>query len=274
RQVDGSEKRITVELGDHAIFPVHYSEGRAPAADNEIALSVLNADQLGKKVGDDIILTINGHEKTLTVCGLYSDVTNGGKTAKAIFTDDSAGMMWSVINAELADNSAVGKMTEKYADRFAFAKVSGMDEYIAQTFGGTVRAVETASLAAIAVALLIVALITLLFMRMLIVKDRYAIAVMKAFGFTNADITSQYISRSVFVLLAGILLGTLLANTLGESLAGMVIASFGAASFKFVINPVFAYLFSPLMMAGVVLAATVLGTRDAGQIKISENIKE
>ena len=53
-QEDGSERRITVELGDHAVFPIRYSEGHAPATDNEIALSVLNADEMGKKVGDVI----------------------------------------------------------------------------------------------------------------------------------------------------------------------------------------------------------------------------
>ncbi len=45
-----------------------------------------------------------------------------------------------------------------------------------------------AAYAAIGVALVITVLITLLFTRMLIVKDRYAIAVMKAFGFTEMQI--------------------------------------------------------------------------------------
>jgi putative ABC transport system permease protein len=216
---------------------------------------------------------MNEQETTLTVCGTYSDVTNGGKTAKAVFSD-SADIMWSVITAQLSDPALLDEKIAEYADRFAFAKVSDIDEFIAQTYGGTIDAIGKASYAAIGVALTLTVLITLLFMRMLVAKDRYAIAVMKAFGFTNADIQAQYVTRSVFVLIVGILLGTLLANTLGENLAGAVIASFGAASFKFIINPAFAYLLSPLLMASVVLAATMLGTRDAGEIKISENIKE
>ena len=271
---DGSERQMTVELGDHAVFPIHYSTGRAPAADDEIALSVLNAREMDKKVGDALTLLIGGREKNLTVCGIYSDITNGGKTARAVFNDDSAEIMWSVISAQLTDAALADKVTEAYAQRFAFAKVTGIDEYVTQTFGGTIRSVATASLAAIAVALVITALITFLFMKMLVAKDRYSIAVLKAFGFTNADITWQYMVRAVFVLLVGVVLGTLLANTLGQSLAGVVIASFGASSFKFTINPVFAYLLSPLMMACVVLFATAVGALGAGQIKIAENIKE
>jgi putative ABC transport system permease protein len=271
---DGSEERLKVEVGDHSVFPLTYIQGRAPAAADEIALSVLNAREMGKKVGDVITLMINGRETTLTVCGIYSDVTHGGKSAKAIFADDSAEIMWSVVTAELADPALASEKVAEYADRFAFAKVSDIDEFIRQTYGGTISAIGKAALAAVGIALTITVLITLLFMRMLVTKDRYAIAVMKAFGFTNADIQAQYVTRSLFVLSLGILLGALLANTLGEALAGMVIALFGAASFKFIVNPLFAYLLSPLLMAAVVLAATFFGTLDAGQILISENIKE
>ena len=271
---DGSEERIKVELGDHSVFPLTYIQGRAPAAENEIALSVLNAREMGKTVGDGITLVIAGRETTLTVCGIYSDVTHGGKSAKAVFADPTADIMWSVVTAELADPARASEKVAEYADRFAFAKVSDIDEFIRQTYGATINAIGKAAYAAVGVALALTVLITLLFMRMLIAKDRYAIAVMKAFGFTSADIKAQYMARAVFVLSLGVLLGALLANTMGEMLAGAVIASFGAASFKFIVNPLFAYLLSPLLMAGAVLAATFFGTLDAGHIRISENIKE
>lgn len=271
---DGSEENIKIELGDHSIFPIAYSKGRAPAAENEIALSVLNADELSKKAGDGITLVMEGQEKELTVSGIYSDITNGGKTAKAVFTDNSADMMWSMIFAELSDKSLVNARISDYADRFDFAKISDIDEFVAQTFGSTINSVKKASHAAMAVALIISVLITLLFMKMLVAKDRYSIAVMKALGFTNTDIKVQYASRSVFVLIVGIVLGTLLANTLGEMLAGAVISSFGASAFHFAVNPLSAYLYSPLMMIASILIATMIGTSGAGQITISENIKE
>ena len=271
---DGSEERIKVELGDHSVFPLAYAEGRAPAAENEIALSSINANEMGKNVGDVILLMVDGQGKTFTVSGIYSDITNGGKTAKAVFSNTSANTMWVVIGADLSDESLVDAKMAEYENSFGFAKVSGIDEYIAQTFGATIRSVGKASYAAIAIALTITILITLLFMKMLVTKDRYSIAVMKTFGFTNSDIRAQYVARSVFVLIVGVLLGTLLANTLGEALAGAVIASLGASSFKFVVNPFIAYLLSPLLMMGTVLAATFFGTQNAGQIELSENIKE
>ena len=274
RMEDGSEQRIKVELGDHSVFPLTYSTGRAPIAANEIALSAMHASEMGKKVGDVLPLLIAGEEKALTVSGIYSDVTNGGKTAKAAFSDSTAEIMWSVIGAELVDPALLEAKIADYAGRFEFAKVSDIDEFIAQTYGSTISGIGKAAIAGAGVALTIALLITLLFMRMLVAKDRYAIAVMKAFGFTNADIRAQYVARAAFVLVMGISLGTLLANTVGEALAGAVIATFGATSFAFVVNPLFAYLLSPLLLTAVTLVATIAGTLDAGQIKISENIKE
>ncbi|MGC8229423.1 ABC transporter permease [Pseudobacillus badius] len=270
---DGTEENLKVELGDHSAFPIAYSEGKAPVQENEIALSSINADELNKKIGERITLVIEGEEKDFSVSGIYSDITNGGKTAKAVFTDKSADIMWSIIIAELSDTSMVDNKTSEYSSKFGYAKISNVDEFVTQTFGSTIRSVETASYAAVAVSLIITVLITLLFMKLLIAKDRTSIAAMKALGFTKSDIRIQYMSRSVFVLIIGIVLGTLLANTLGELLAGAIISSFGADSFKFTVNPLSAYLLCPLMMVCAVLIATIGGTSGAGKIKISENIK-
>jgi len=271
---DGSEESLKVELGDHSVFPLTYIQGRAPEAEDEIALSIMNAKEMDKKVGDVITLIIDGRERTLTVCGTYSDVTHGGKSAKAVFEGGSGEPMWSIITAELVDSTQVEETVARYSGRFAFAKVSDIDEFVRQTFGGIINSIGKAASAAVAVALTLTVLITLLFMGMLVAKDRYSIAVLKAFGFTNRDIKVQYVARSVFVLIIGILLGTVLANTIGETLTGMVIASFGASSFTFIVNPAFAFLLSPLLMAGVTLSATIFGTLDAGHITISNNIKE
>jgi len=271
---DGSEENIKIELGDHSIFPIEYTEGRAPTIEKEIALSALNAEEMSKKVGDTITVIMKGKENKLTVSGIYSDITNGGKTAKAIFTDSSENIMWSVICAKLSDKTLIDEKISKYADRFTFAKISNIDEFVKQTFGSTIKSVEKASIAAIAIAVIITVLVTLLFMKMLVAKDRYSIAIMKALGFTNSDITMQYGSRAVFVSIIGIIVGTLLANTLGEVLAGAVISSFGASSFSFSINPLSAYVLCPLLMICSVLFTTIIGTSGAGKIKISENIKE
>lgn len=123
-------------------------------------------------------------------------------------------------------------------------------------------------------AVLLTILVTLLFMKMLVAKDRYSIAVLKSMGFTSGDIRRQYMARSVTVTALGIVVGVILANTLGEAAGGVLISSFGAATFSFAGNPWFAYLFSPLMIGMCVMVATVLGVWEIGRLKISRFIKE
>lgn len=217
---------------------------------------------------------IEGKEKHLTVSGIYSDITNGGKTAKAAFSDDTAEIMWVVIFAQLADPSLIHSKTSQYASKFPYAKVSNIEEYLIQTYGATISSVNKASMTAGLVTLMITMLVTLLFMKMLVVKDRYAIAVMKSLGFTSSDITVQYMTRSVFVSIIGIVTGIVLANTFGEALVSAVLSSFGASSFEFEVQPLSAYLFSPLMMIGAVLVATMIGTSRAGEIQIANHLKE
>ena len=87
---DGGTVNLTVETGDHSIFPVSFSAGILPTGENEIALSSLNAEELKLSVGDTLDLNVNGKKSGYTVCGIYSDITNGGKTAKIRNRPDTA----------------------------------------------------------------------------------------------------------------------------------------------------------------------------------------
>ena len=137
---------LKVELGDHTVFPVQYTAGSAPVKENELALSVLNAQALGKTVGEEITLITAEGEKPFTICGLYSDITNGGKTAKAAFTDQSAKAVWSTICVTLKDEGLLTDAANNYASFFPYAKVSSTKDYIAQTFGQTLQSVQLLSL--------------------------------------------------------------------------------------------------------------------------------
>lgn len=271
---DGTTENMKVELGDHTVFPLKYAAGRMPVMEDEIALSAMNAQELHKDVGGQIALMTSDGEKKLTVCGIYSDITNGGKTAKAVFADDAADAAWTVVCCGLADKNRLDDKISEYGAQFPYAKISGIEAYMAQTFGQTLQAVRTVSFTAVLVSAAITLLITLLFMKMLAAKDRYSIAVLRAVGFTGSDIRCQYAWRAVLVLAGGICLGTVLAGTLGEQLAAAVISSFGAAAFRFTVNPLSTYLLSPLIMLSAAIIATIWGTSRAGDVELCEAMKE
>ena len=271
---DGTTQKLRVTFGNYSVFPITYSKGCAPQSESDIALSVLNAEDLEKTVGDEIVLILDGAEKHLTVCGIYSDVTNGGRTAQAMFDTPGGDVLSVSIAATFRDHQNVETAISQYKEQFPFAKVTGIDESIEQMFGSMRDAVKMASVVAAGAATLLTLLVTMLFIKMLVAKDRYPIAVLKSMGFTHADIRRQYLTRSITVLALGVILGTVLANTLGELTGAAIISSFGAATFDFVVNPWLVYLVSPLLIAGCVAAATMLGISGIQSLKISEHIKE
>ena len=115
----GRTGNLTVETGDHSIFPVSYSKGRLPRGEGEIALSAMNAKELGLDVGDKLRLggraKEDGAAKTdYIVCGIYSDITNGGKTAKVHSIGSHEPAIWSVLYVSLKDPAQKGQWMAKY----------------------------------------------------------------------------------------------------------------------------------------------------------------
>jgi putative ABC transport system permease protein len=271
---DGTTEKLRVAFGDYSVFPITYSKGRAPQSESEIAISNLNAKDLEKTIGDEIVLIVDGSEKHLKVCGVYSDVTNGGRTAQAVFDTNSGDVLSVGIAVTFRDRKRVDESIEQYRGQFPFAKITGIDESIKQMLGSMRDAVKMASTAAIGTTILITLLVTMLFIKMIVTKDRHPIAILKSMGFTSKDIRGQYLTRSTTVLILGLIIGTILANTLGELVGVAIVSSFGATTFRFVVNPWFVYLISPLLIACCIITATRLGILGIQTLKVSDYIKE
>ena len=106
KNAEGSWDYMNIETGDFSVFPLKYLEGRAPQAEGEISLSYANGskDGLNKKVGDEVTVKVAGKEKTLKVTGIYQDITNGGKTAKAhasLGLNEEA-VLWYIVSMDVA----------------------------------------------------------------------------------------------------------------------------------------------------------------------------
>lgn len=264
---------LSVELGNHQKFPVNYLKGHAPRQINEIALSTINADEYNKKIGDPIILIREGREEKFVVCGIYANLFNGGKTAKAIFEDRTTPTIWTDISIKLKNPSKLTEKMNQYKEDLPFAKMNNAEQYRDQTFGSTIQSLLMVAIGASLVAVLITGLITSLFMKLLLVKDKKEIATLKAIGLTNQEIRNQYLARSLTILVLGIGLGTGLAMTLGKTISGLVSAGLGGVSVQLIGSPLI-YLGCPLLLLLVTYLTTRIVTAQAGKIEIAENLKD
>jgi putative ABC transport system permease protein len=271
---DGGREALNVETGDFTLFPLNYLQGAAPQQENEIALSVLNAQEMEKEPGDTIVLLVDGEERELTVSGVYQDVTNGGRTAKAMLPYDPETALWYAVSLDLTSAAAIDEKAAEYADIFQPARVTDLEGYIAQTLGNTIGQLKQVTIVAVLVGLSISVLITSLFLNMLISKDAAQIAVMRGIGFSLRHIRQQYLARALFLLSMGVVLGTLFSNTLGQRLVSAAWSFMGASQIEFVIDPLQAYLLFPLLLLLCVSLTTLVSIRGIKENSIAQMIME
>ncbi|AIQ24972.1 ABC transporter permease [Paenibacillus sp. FSL H7-0737] len=271
---DGVWENINVETGDFSIFPLTYVNGGTPESGEEIALSDLNAKEWNKRVGDSVLLEVDGTSKKLTVSGIYQDITNGGRTAKARLPYDPKSVLWYIVALDVNPNVSVQEKMDQYAKLFYPAKVTHLESYLSQTLGNTIRQLKLVTGLSIAISISISVLITALFLKMLLAKDVSQIAILRSIGFTLEDIRKQYQVRLLLVSGLGIILGTFAANTIGQKFTQLLGSFMGASKIQFVVNPVIAYLVLPLFFMLIVALTTLVSTISMKKSNLSKLIVE
>ncbi|WP_127534731.1 ABC transporter permease [Paenibacillus kobensis] len=271
---EGAYDNLSVETGDFSIFPLDYLNGSAPSKDDEIALSYVNSKEMGKHTGDTLIMTVGSRDKTMKVSGVYQDVTNGGRTAKAVLPYNGDEVLWYVVSMDVKDEGAIPDKIAEYEKAFYPAKVTDLKGYLNQTLGGTISQLKLVTVLSLVIAVCVSILITSLFLRMLVVKDNAQIAVLRSLGFALSRIKIKYVTMALLVLFVGIAAGTILSNTAGQLLIGGIMSFFGASQITFIVNPVYAYVLCPALLAAVVAVTTLVSINSIKQSNISKTIVE
>jgi putative ABC transport system permease protein len=271
---DGAAENINIETGDFSVFPLDYLEGGAPEKENEISLSYLNKKEMDKNIGDRLVLMINGNRKEMEICGIYQDVTNGGKTAKALLPFNKDAVLWYTVSLDLKPGVDAAEKVLEYSDSFYPARITELEGYLKQTLGNTIEQIRKITIVSIAVGLSVAVLITSLFLKMLIAGDTAQIAIMKSLGFSLSHIRIQYLTRSLLLLMSGIVLGTIFSNTAGQDIISMIWSFMGASQIRFVIDPVQSYVIIPLLLIVCVTVTTVISIAGIKNSSISEIVAE
>lgn len=268
---DGKQVNLLVETGNHSVFPVKYAEGKQPKKEGEIALSSLQAQDLGLQIGDTLELESDSERISYVVCGIYSDITNGGKTAKVknLYSDENKDyqVIWSIIYVSLKDNIHTEQWMNEYK-RYG-ADVVNIADYVQGTYGPTISQIDMAKLVAIGIAILIIIIVVMLFMRLMVEKNRYSISLQKALGFNNIRIKTDYFINGYIPVTIGVLAGVIIGNILGESICRQILKSFGAYGFHFVICWEQVFMIIIILMLTAAMAVS-FGTMEVKKIKTYE----
>ncbi|MCY7627920.1 ABC transporter permease [Bacillus altitudinis] len=247
KTMENTLETLYLETGDLSAFPLTYLQGREPLKEEEIALSVLSADSLQKKIGEKVTLATNGQQVQKMVTGIYQDVTNGGKTAKALSQPFPHSSLWKTIQIQLKQGiDMVGKKAALETN-MSPAKVTDMKEYVHQTIGSTASLVKVIALFSTIAAFGTASLMLMMFLHMLRAKDLNRTHLLRTIGFSQKNLTYQYLTSFIVVLSIGAFIGAIAVHTIGPALMSAGGASLGASSLQW-LAPKWVWIVYPLLL--------------------------
>ena len=254
---DGKITGIHVDTGDSSGSGLQYLSGRSPETGAEIALSCLMAEELEKAQDDTVTLLIDGEAREFSICGIYQDVTSGGRTAKTVcaFPEQPAEKYtYQVTTAPGVDRaSAIKNWRDQLGSGFS---VENMEEFLQQTLGGVTSQIQQASYLVFVVGMGLTVLITVLFLKLRIAREAPALAAKKAMGIPFSAIRLQELYPILLAGGMGSIGGLLLAGLFGDDLISCLFGTLGLGLKKIVFTQPAVWQHTTILMA---LLATLTG---------------
>ncbi|RPF22273.1 ABC transporter permease [Myceligenerans xiligouense] len=261
-RTEGAEgmESLPVEVGDYSGATVQFTEGGAPAA-GQIALSALNADRFQLGVGDQMTVERAGESTSVEVSGIYQDVTAGGQTAK-MQGEVTEGASAYVFSADVTDEASPETVAAELGEQLPTAVVYPMRDYMEQTLAGITDAFRSAAWLSLIFGVGVAILITSLFLKLRLTRDRPKMGVLSAIGFSASEIVAQIRLKTLLAVAVGTVLGLVFAATAGESMVGGILATagLGISDLSFIPNVWLVYLLYPLILLGAGYLGVVLLT--------------
>lgn len=264
---------LNVDCGNFAGENLNYLSGKAPLGENQIALSILNARVLSKTTGDYI--TVN--EKNMLISGIYQDMTSGGYSAKTKCNFQNSFINRYTYSVELNKGVKANKKIKQFSGIIKSGiNIYEIDEFIKQILGLVIEQLKKIAFMILFFNCFLVGLITVLFLKLEIIKESSEIAILKCMGFSSFEIKFQYMVKIFVVSIVSIFLGIFSSNLLGNNLVNSVLklTHLGVEKIQFVKNPIYLYVFIPLLFELFIIIVAFISTKKISKYKIVQFIHE
>lgn len=268
---DGELVGIHIDCGNKAGKGLQYLAGRSPQTKDEIALSCLNADELGKAVGDELEIIENGVAERFLICGIYQDVTSGGRTARTTYDFSDVEAEKYAFTIDLGERFKTAQKPQEWSVLLGNGySIEYMEEFARQTIGGVTAQVQMAATAAFCIGAGLIILITALFMQLRMVSEAGFFAIKRAIGIPYRSICLQELYPVLGASGIGIVVGTVLSVIFGDDLISLLFAvlGLGIQKIEFTSLPVATGLLIMLAMVLIPAAVTVLLCRRIKKISL------
>ncbi len=228
-RVDGRAQRLDTII-----------DGRIPIYENEIVVTELVSDILGKGIGDEVTIGYGEEEADYLIVGTYQCVNDVGK----IFCMNTEGMKrlqpdyeYNIYDYVLSDSSTVkdivSELEEKYASYVGeITFTDNSEKETAPMLVVVIAAIEAIFYIIYVISIAVIAVSSIMVSGRTFLKERKDIGIYKAGGFTTSMLRIQFALRFVFVSLIGAAVGICLNLWLNDPMMVAVLKQMGISVFR------------------------------------------
>ena len=232
---DGMIYGITVT--DNIELQAKIYDGRTPAYANEIAITGIVSDELGKGIGDTITVHTDSGTEDYLVTGLYQTTSELGRTfimgldaAEKLGINAAAGC---VIMKDCCDEDItemLDMLREEFGDRLLAEKYD-MSVNRVSSFSTMNTLLNVVVGSVFAVSSLFALVVVTMHCRKALLREKRDIGIFKANGFSVNALRLQFSFRFLITAVFGSFVGTILSMLLSKKMLSMVLRMVGITDF-------------------------------------------
>lgn len=245
-----------------------YGAGDAPRLENEVAFSKKIMDTNHLEIGDTVTATLGGREQKFIITGYYSDYMQLGNSARLNPAIDISGEILSgywkaTVNMETTLTQK--DLAERLKKEFPQYGWVTAQEAIDANIGSIKDTMHTMQIPMTVLLCLLIMLISLLMMKLFIVREKGQLAMLGSVGWRRHDIRMWLVMRMVWVVILSMIVAVPLSILCNQFVLKRIFAIMGA-ELQIQVEPLKAYLLYPFVLLGGIMAATYFATGSVKKI--------
>lgn len=263
-------------VGENGGF-CEYSAGEAPRLENEVAFSRKVMDTNHLEIGDTVTVHVGGEERKLIITGYYSDYLQMGDSARLNPVIDMSGEILSgywkgIVMMETEDSQQ--EIAQRMAELFPQYEWVTAQEAIDVNIGTIKDSLAAMQLPMTVMLCLLIMLISLLMMKLFIVREKGQLAMLNSIGWRRGDIRKWLVMRMVWVVVLSMIAAVPLSMLCNQFVLKNIFAIMGA-ELQIQVEPLKAYLLYPAILLAGIMEAAYFATGSVrriqtGDMKIAE----
>lgn len=254
----------------------YYNEGTAPMYDNEAALGIPLANELGVTVGDKIKLTVGGEEKEYIVSALYDSFSQLGMCGR--FHESAklplGGLMgfthFQIDFDDEPDAETISSRIKTLIDIYGTNDILDARGYVADCTKAA-DAVNGAKNLTMIVSMIIIVMMSVLLERSFISKEKSEIALMKAMGFGSRSVIGIHLLRFLLIGAVSVVTAAIISDPMTELIMNPMFSLMGILKgLTYAHNRVESFVIFPAAVLAAVMGGTFFTALGTGGIKASD----